>query len=158
MMRSQSTPKSAEKLARPIDHSYRFRMEQALDCPSAEEVSWLAIRQPGVIRLLERRLWTPDGDAFAAALELVCRLFGELAATDGLPLPRLDHRLLDAGVAAVAAGACDPTLDAWIRDQLAGLPVMLGALEETEVVAVIAAVIWAAADVRSEGVLGGVAV
>ena len=133
-------------------------MEQTLDCPSAEEVSWLAIRQPGVIRLLERRLWAPDGDAFAAALELVCRLFGELAAADGLPLPRLDHRLLDRGVAAVTTGACDPTLDGWIRDQLAALPVVLGDHEEAEVVAVIAAVIWAAADVRSEGVLGGVTV
>jgi hypothetical protein len=133
-------------------------MENVLDCPSAEEVSWLAIRQPGVIRLLERRLWAPDGDAFAAALELVCRLFGELAATDGLPLPRLDHRMLDRGVAAVTTGATDPTLDGWIRDQLAALPVVLADREEAEVIAVIAAVIWAAADVRSEGVLGGVSV
>jgi hypothetical protein len=133
-------------------------MQTVIDCPSAEEVSWLAIRQPGVIRLLERRLWAPDGDAFAAALELVCRLFGEIAASDGLPMPRLDHRLLAAGVAAIEANECDPMLDDWIRGQLSALPVVLTAHEEREVVAVIAAVIWAAADVRSEGVLGNVAV
>jgi hypothetical protein len=122
--------------------------------PSAEEVSWLAIRQPGVIRLLERRLWAPDGDAFAAALELVCRLFGEIAALDGLPMPRLDHRLLDRAVNAVAAREYDPSLDAWIRGQIESLPVVLTEHEESEVVAVVAAVIWAAADVRSEGILG----
>ena len=41
----------------------------------------------------------------------------------------------------------------WIRGQLSALPVVLSAHEEREVVAVIAAVIWACADVRSEGVL-----
>lgn len=133
-------------------------MQQVLDCPSAEEVSWLAIRQPGVIRLLERRLWAPDGDAFAAALELVCRLFGEIAASDGLPMPRLDHRLLDAAVAAVEACTHDPLLDDWIRKQIEALPVVLTAHEEREVIHVIAAVIWAAADVRSEGILAGVTV
>lgn len=136
-------------------------MEHAHEQPasaSAEEVSWLAIRQPGVIRLLERRLWAPDGDAFAAALELVCRLFGEIAMLDGLPMPRLDHRILDAGVAAVARHDYDPQLDAWIRDQLGALPVVLTAHEEAEVVAAIAAIVWAAADVRSDGVLGGVTI
>lgn len=123
---------------------------------SAQEVSWLAIRQPGVIRLLERRLWAADGDAFAAALELVCRLFGEIATMDGIPMPRLEGRLLDAGVAAVTARQHDPALDGWIRDQLDALPVVLTAHEEAAVVTAVAAVIWAAADVRSEGVLGGV--
>jgi hypothetical protein len=127
-------------------------------CPSAEEVSWLAIRQPGVIRLLERRLWAPDGDAFAAALELVCRIFGELASVDGLPLPRLDHRMLDRGCAAIRLGACDPAIDGWIRDHLGGLPVVLTAHEEDEIVAVIGAVMWAAAEVRSLGVVPGVAI
>ena len=115
---------------------------------AAEEVSWLAIRQPGVIKLLEQRLWAPDGDAFAAALEMVCRLLGEIGIDAGLPLPRLDHRVLDAGVAAVAGRSCDPHLESWVRDQLAGLPVVLSAHEEDEVVAVIAAVVWAAAEVR----------
>lgn len=133
-------------------------MEHMTSSPSAEEVSWLAIRQPGVIRLLERRLWAPDGDAFAAALELVCRLFGEIAASDGLPMPRLDHRLLATGLAAVEACTHDPLLDDWIRAQLTSLPVVLTAHEEREVVNVIAAVIWAAADVRSEGILAGVTV
>ena len=121
-------------------------------------MSWLAIRQPGVIRLLERRLWAPDGDAFAAALELVCRLFGEIAASDGLPMPRLDHRMLAVGLAAVEAATHDPLLDDWIRKQIEGLPVVLTAHEEREVILVIAAVIWAAADVRSEGILAGVTV
>src|SRR5690349_3452799 len=133
-------------------------MQRVLDCPSAEEVSWFAIRQPGVIRLLERRLWAPDGDAFAAALELVCRLFGEIAASDGLPMPRLDHRMLARAVAAVEASTHDPLLDDWIRKQIEALPVVLTAHEEREVIHVIAAVIWAAADVRSEGVLAGVTV
>jgi len=152
------TGAAGRKLDHPIRRSYRSGMENALESPSAEEVSWLAIRQPGVIRLLERRLWAPDGDAFAAGLELVCRLFGELAAMDGVPMPRLDHRLLEAGVAAIAGHQCDPTLDGWVRDQLGALPVVLTAHEESEVVAVVAAVIWAAADVRSEGVLAGVSV
>src|SRR5688500_13345655 len=121
-------------------------MQEVLESPSAEEVSWLAIRQPGVIRLLEKRLWAPDGDAFAAALELVCRIFGELAAVDGIPLPRLDHRMLDRGCAAVHLGATDPAIDGWIRDQLVPLPVVLTDHEEDEIVAAISAVIWAAAE------------
>jgi hypothetical protein len=44
--------------------------DQAL---AEHEVSWLAIRQPAVIRMLERELASPDGDAFAAGLELACR-------------------------------------------------------------------------------------
>ncbi len=40
------------------------------------DVSWLAIRQPAVMRLLESELASPDGDAFAAGLELACRVLG----------------------------------------------------------------------------------
>jgi hypothetical protein len=139
-------------LTTAIAASYdRFPMQRS-ECSSAEEVSWLAIRQPGVIKLLEQRLWAPDGDAFAAALELTCQLMGDLAASDGVPLPRLDHRILDAGVAAVFAHTCDPLLEDWIRSQLDHLPVVLTGHEEAEVVAVIAAVIWAAAEARSRHV------
>jgi hypothetical protein len=124
-------------------------MRNLHDCPSAEEVSWFAIRQPGLIRVLEQRLWAADGDAFAAALELSCRVVGEAGVTDGIPLPRLDRRLLHAGLARMMDG-CDPELDQWIRDQLAELPVMLTHHEEDDVVTMVAAVIWAAAEVRAQ--------
>ena len=41
---------------------------------AARELSWFAIRQPTIIHFLERRLWSPDGDAFAVALDAACRL------------------------------------------------------------------------------------
>ncbi|MBP6633574.1 MAG: hypothetical protein KBG28_31695 [Kofleriaceae bacterium] len=121
----------------------------------AEEVSWFAIRQPGVIRLLERRLWSADGDAFAAALELTCRLITSMGRHDGVPLPRLGHAALARACDQVEAGRCDPGLDLWIRDQLATLPVVLTRAEEAEVAVVVGAVIWAAAEVRSDGVAVG---
>jgi hypothetical protein len=40
------------------------------------DVSWLAIRHPAVMRLLDRELAAPDGDAFAAGLELATRVLG----------------------------------------------------------------------------------
>ena len=55
------------------------------------DVSWLAIRQPAVMRLLEAELATPDGDAFAAGLELACRVLGGRTPLGDL---RLDHTAL----------------------------------------------------------------
>lgn len=107
------------------------------------DVSWLAIRQPAVIRLLETELTTPDGDAFAAGLELACRVLG-----GKLPLGdlRLDHRALTTGMTAVRSGRCDRSMVRSLRDQIAELPVVLGPAEEDAVATVIAAVIYAVLD------------
>jgi hypothetical protein len=108
-----------------------------------DDVSWLAIRQPAVVRLLESELSAPDGDAFAAGLELACRILG-----GGAPLGdlRLDHQALAAGMAAVRAGRCDRAMVRSLRDQIDELPVALSHTEEDAVATVIAGVIWAVLD------------
>jgi len=107
------------------------------------EVSWLAIRQPAVIRLLERELASPDGDAFAAGLELACRV---LAAPTSLGDMRLDHNSLNSGMVAVRSGRCDRAMVRSIRDQIEELPVVLTPGEQDAVATVIASVIWAVLD------------
>ena len=52
---------------------------------AADMVGGLAIRQPAVIYLLQRELWSSDGDAFASGLELATRLFAQVAASAGQP-------------------------------------------------------------------------
>ena len=107
------------------------------------DVSWLAIKQPAVIRLLERELASPDGDAFAAGLELACRVIGGKTPLGEM---RLDHRALGAGMAAVRAGKCDRAMVRSIRDQIDQLPVALTQVEQDAVATTIAAVIWAVLD------------
>ena len=107
------------------------------------DVSWLAIRQPAVIRLLETELTSPDGDAFAAGLELACRVLGGKMPFGDL---RLDHRALSTGMTAVRTGRCDRSMVRSLRDQIAELPVVLGPAEEDAVATVIAAVIYAVLD------------
>jgi hypothetical protein len=107
------------------------------------EVSWLAIRQPAVIRLLERELASPDGDAFAAGLELACRV---LAAPTSLGDMRLDHNSLNSGMVAVRSGRCDRAMVRSIRDQIEELPIVLTPGEQDAVATVIASVIWAVLD------------
>ena len=107
------------------------------------EVSWLAIRQPAVIRLLERELASPDGDAFAAGLELACRVLGAPTSIGDL---RLDHNALNSGMVAVRSGRCDRAMVRSIRDQIEELPVVLTPGEQDAVATVIAAVIWAVLD------------
>ncbi|MBA3396570.1 MAG: hypothetical protein H0T89_28320 [Deltaproteobacteria bacterium] len=107
------------------------------------DVSWLAIRQPGVIRLLERELASPDGDAFAAGLELACRVLGGRTPLGDL---RLDHHALAAGMAAVRGGRCDRAMVRSIRDQIDELPIVLTAAEQDAVATVIASIIWAVLD------------
>jgi hypothetical protein len=112
-----------------------------------QDVTWLAIRQPAVVRLLEHELASPDGDAFAAGLELACRILG--AKQGGIaPLCdlRLDHHALQAGLAAVRGGRCDRAMVRSLRDQIGELPVVLPPAEEDAVATVIAAVIWAVLD------------
>jgi hypothetical protein len=111
------------------------------------DVTWLAIRQPAVVRMLEHELSLPNSDAFAAGLELACRVLGpgELgkAALGDL---RLDHGALAQGLAAVRAGRCDRAMVRSLRDQIDELPIALEPVEEDAVATVIAAVIWAVLD------------
>jgi hypothetical protein len=111
------------------------------------DVTWLAIRQPAVVRLLEHELWAPNSDAFAAGLELASRVLGpgenSKAALGDL---RLDHRALESGLAAVRGGRCDRAMVRSLRDQIDELPIALEPTEEDAVATVIAAVIWAVLD------------
>ena len=107
------------------------------------DVSWLAIRQPAVMRLLERELAGGDNDAFAAGLELACRVLGGRTPVGDM---RLDHRSLDVGLASVRAGKCDRAMVRSLRDQIAELNCVLTAKEADAVATVIAAVIWAVLD------------
>lgn len=107
------------------------------------DVSWLAIRQPAVMRLLERELATPDNDAFAAGIELAARVLGGRTPLGDL---RLDHHALTAGMAAVRAGKCDRAMVRSIRDQIEELPIVLTKAEHDAVATVIAGVIWAVLD------------
>ncbi len=107
------------------------------------DVSWLAIRQPAVMRLLERELATDDNDAFATGLALACRVLGGRTPVGDM---RLDHHALAAGMAAVRAGKCDRAMVRSIRDQIEELNVVLMKEEADAVATVIAAVIWAVLD------------
>jgi hypothetical protein len=107
------------------------------------DVSWLAIRQPAVIRLLERELASPDGDAFAAGLELACRVLGAPRSLGDL---RLDHSALSSGMIAVRSGKCDRAMVRSIRDQIEELPIVLTPGEQDAVASAIAAIIWAVLD------------
>ena len=64
------------KLAFGIGPPYRRDMIHDFHTLAEHDVSWLAIRQPGVMRLLESELASPDNDAFAVGLELACRVLG----------------------------------------------------------------------------------
>ncbi|MBX3154436.1 MAG: hypothetical protein KF773_00425 [Deltaproteobacteria bacterium] len=110
---------------------------------ATEDASWLAIRQPAVVRLLERELAAPDGDAFGAGLELATRVLGGTAPLSDL---RLDHNALNTGMVAVRTGRCDRAMVRSIRDQIEELPVVLTPYEQDAVATVIAAVIWAVLD------------
>jgi hypothetical protein len=119
-------------------HSSRQQAEQTR---AEHDVSWLAIRQPAVMRLLERELGDPD--ALGAALELACRVLGGRTSLGDL---RLDHRALQHGLAAVRSGHCDRAMVRSLRDQIDELPVALARAEQDLVATVIAAVIWAVLD------------
>lgn len=107
------------------------------------DVSWLAIRQPAVVRLLERELASPDSDAFGAGLELACRVLGGRTPLGDL---RLDHKALANGMASVRGGKCDRAMVRSLRDQIEELSVVLTPGEQDKVATVIAAVIWAVLD------------
>lgn len=116
-------------------HSVQERAEQ--------DVSWLAIRHPAVMRLLERELASPDGDAFAAGLELATRVLGGRTPLGDL---RIDHNTLNSGMVAVRSGRCDRAMVRSLRDQIETLRVVLVPREEDAVATVIAAIIWSVLD------------
>src|SRR4051812_30365570 len=107
------------------------------------DVSWLAIRQPAVMRLLESELASPDGDAFAAGLEMACRVLGGRTPLGDL---RLDHITLAAAMQAVRSGRCDRAMVRSLRDQIEELPIVLTQAEHDAVATVVAALIWAVLD------------
>ncbi len=107
------------------------------------DVSWLAIRHPAVMRLIERELAAPDGDAFAAGLELAARVLGGRTPLGDL---RIDHNTLNSGMVAVRSGRCDRAMVRAIRDQIETLRVVLTPREADAVATVIAAIIWSVLD------------
>lgn len=108
-----------------------------------QDVSWLAIRQPAVMRLLEAELSSPDGDAFGAGLALACNVLGGRTPVGDL---RLDHRQLLTALNEVRAGRCDRSMVRSLREQIDGLHVALTPNEQDAVATVIAALIWAVLD------------
>jgi len=110
---------------------------------ATQDVTWLAIRQPAVMRLLEMELPHDDGDALAAGLELACRVLGGATPVGDL---RLDHRALRTGMVAVRSGRCDRAMVQSIRDQIDELPVVLTRGEQDAVATCIAAIIYAVLD------------
>ena len=111
---------------------------------TAEEVSWFAIRQPAVIRMLERELWSDDGDAFAVALDAVCRVAARVTQLDGAAPPRLTAGLLERGLE-MCRSDIDPALARWVRWCVDAAPVVLSATEERAVLGCVAAMLWAIA-------------
>jgi hypothetical protein len=111
---------------------------------TGEEVSWFAIRQPAVIRMLERELWSDDGDAFAVALDAVCRVASRVTQLDGAAPPRLTAPLLERGLE-MCRDDIDPALARWVRWCVDAAPVVLTATEERAVLACVAAMLWAIA-------------
>ena len=123
-----------------FQHAARDFVDPSL---AEHDVSWLAIRQPAVVRLLERELAAPDNDAFAAGLELACRV---LAGRTPLGELRLDNQALATGMASVRGGRCDRAMVRSLREQIEDLPIVLTRAEQDAVATVIAAVIWAVLD------------
>ncbi|CAN5878922.1 hypothetical protein BH11MYX2_BH11MYX2_20990 [soil metagenome] len=112
-----------------------------------QDVSWLAIRQPAVMRMLECELGAfpgmDDGDAFGAGLALACNVLGGRIPVGDL---RLTHSALSQGLAAVRNGRCDRAMVRSIRDMIDELQVVLTKHEQDAVATVIAAIIWSVLD------------
>ncbi|MBK9034763.1 MAG: hypothetical protein IPL61_26455 [Myxococcales bacterium] len=117
------------------------------DAP-AQELAWFAIRQPAVVRFLERRLWSADGDAFAVALDATCRLHAAVTLHHGLEPVRVDDRLLRDGLEMDPP----PSLLAWIETRCRAAPVVLTDAEEAAVARAVAAIAWGFTSGRASGV------
>ncbi len=118
----------------------------------AEEISWFAIRQPAVVKMLERELWDGDGDAFALALDAACRVAARVTHLDGAPPPRLSHELLDQGLILAKDDGVDPALGRWLRWCIDAAPVVISADEERSVMECMTAMLWAIAAADLAGV------
>jgi hypothetical protein len=112
---------------------------------TAKELSWFAIRQPTVVRFLERRLWAPDGDAFAVALDAACRLHAAMSVSDGIEPPRVGEPLLRDGLDMTPPAS----LVGWISDLITEAPVVLTDDEEDQVAQTVTAIAWALTAVRA---------
>jgi hypothetical protein len=123
------------------------------ETPPAEEVSWLAIRQPAVVRMLEQRLWAPDGDAFAVGLDAVCRLLAGMGGPGAVP--RLDHKQLNRAFGAVIDGAHDPALEAWVTELIDAAPAALTGTERTVVIRCLASIVRALAELEAAEIARG---
>src|SRR5262249_39835715 len=117
----------------------RIQPVQAPHALAEHDVSWLAIRYPAVLRLVERELAGADGGALAAGLELACRALGRAPLGD----LRLDHNTLSGCMVAVRSGRCDRAMVRAIRAQIDELQVVLTQREQDAVATVIAAILWA---------------
>ncbi len=115
---------------------------------AARELSWFAIRQPAIIRFLERRLWAPDGDAFALALDAACRLHDALTVEQGLEPARVTDMLLREGYELTPPDS----LEQWVEELCTAAPVMLSPAEELLVLRSVGAVAWALATARAAGI------
>lgn len=105
-----------------------------------QEMAWLAIRQPAIVRMLERDLAGGDTDALAAGLELTSQLLGELSSQTGVMIHRVSSSELAVAGAQVASDELDPEIVRWTTIKLAALPVVLTALEQAKIGRAIATV------------------
>lgn len=105
-----------------------------------QEMAWLAIRQPAIVRMLERDLGGCDTDALAAGLELTSQLLGELSSLTGEMIDRVSSRELAIARARVASTELDPEIVIWTTTRLANLPVVLSAQEQAAIGRAIATV------------------
>jgi hypothetical protein len=109
-----------------------------------QEISWLAIRQPAVIRMLERELDAgTDTDNFAAGLELACHVLSEFTAKTGVVVDRLSTSELERAKVAVASGGRDGATLGWIRQRIRELPVVLTSSDEASIANAIATICMA---------------
>ncbi len=75
--------------------------------PSDDELSWFAVRQPGVLRFVEAQLGDDD-DALAVALTTAWRIFTAYHDEEGVHCPRLKHNVLARSLYAVIREIAGP--------------------------------------------------
>lgn len=131
-----------------LEHSPGFASRPGEYEAAARELSWFAIRQPAIIRFLQQRLWAPDGDAFAVALDAACRLHEALTVEEGLEPSRVTEAMLRDGLDLEPPAA----LTGWVEDLCDTAPVMLTPAEEDRVVRALGAIAWGLTTARSAGV------
>ncbi len=114
-----------------------------------QEMAWLAIRQPAIVRMLERDLASSDSDALAAGLELTSQVLSERSdqllsdqsGPSGTMMARFSTSDLAAARAQIASAMLDPGIARWTSTRLAGLPAVFSAHDEEAIGRAIAAII-----------------